>query len=231
MVSKKWLSALGAVAICTAGCATSDPSAPEQTGNTSSAQVIAPLACAPILTTTLPLLSCGAMAASSVALASSIQTSIMASMQTAFTSLTLTPDLVANQVVLTSTAPAFTTFFGPQIIAPLTPIGWFTAAIPFPIGTLAPGFNLTASVFGIVPGMIPPIATVTPALLPPLVTPVPFAPFGAASTAAFSTAAATSTATTAAFSAATMPLTFFITTPIVDGFPITCSGAIPLTCL
>jgi hypothetical protein len=35
----------------------------------------------------------------------------------------------------------------------------------------------------------------------------------------------------AAFNAAAMPLNFFITTPFVDGLPLTCGGTLPLGCL
>lgn len=229
MVSKKLISALAVAACCSGACASSapsgDPTASENTSTQQSAD-ISSFACTPLLTATTPLLTCGAGAAAQLSLATSVQTSIAAQMQAAFANVTLLPQIAQNQVIISSQAAAFTSFFGQQIIAPLSPVGLFNVAIPFSVGTLAPGFTLTANVFGFIPGVLPtvPLPTIDTTLLP-AVNQAQFAAFNAAT---ISTMTSFQTQTLASM---TMPLTVLITTPLNAALPLTCSGTVPLGCL
>jgi hypothetical protein len=232
MGSKKLIGALAVAAMCSGACAAggpgSDPSATENTG-TSESPVVASLACTPLLTTTAPLLTCGATAAAQLSVATSLQTSLAAQMQLAFANVTLLPQIAQNQVILSSTATAFTSFFGSQIIVPLTPTGMFTTVIPLPVSALAPGLALSATVFGFLPNVLPVIPTTLPVVTTSLLPAATSTQFAAFNTAALSSI--TSTVNTATLAAATMPLTVMITTPIDATLGLTCSGAIPLGCL
>lgn len=232
MVSKKWLGALVALVAATGACSSGEPNAPEATGSTSAKQV-ATIGCTPLATGT-PFLSCGALSSTNVALATQVQTQLSAQMQTMFASVSLVPDFTANTVAITSPDAAFGTFFGPQIVAPLTTAGVFTAAIPFAVGDIAPGFNLVANIWGAIPVWNSPLWTggAMPALNTSLFTPAPLLPgFGATGFANTSAAFNSSAANTAAFSAATMPLSLWISTPLDGTFPLACNGAMPLGCL
>lgn len=235
MGSKKLIGALVAAAVCSGGCAAggsgSDPGATE---NTSAAQsdVVASLACTPLLNTSAALLTCGASTAAQLSLATSLQTSLAAQMQLAFANISLLPQIAQNQVILSSQAAAFTSFFGSQIIVPLAPTGMFTAVVPLSVGTLAPGLTLSANVFGFLPGVLPVIPTTLPTVTTPLLpvlTPAPLTTT-AFNTSAFS-ALTSSAINTSTFAASTMPLTIMITSPIDASLGLACSGAIPLGCL
>jgi hypothetical protein len=233
MLSKKLLSALAAVAICSGACSSGDPAGSEPTASAESRQV-ATLTCTPLFATQAALLNCGASVSTQLATASSIQSTIAAQMQAAFATLTLTPNFAANQVVITSNAAAFSTFFGPQIIAPLTTAGAFTAAVPFTVGTIAPGLNLVANVFGTVPGLFTPFATGAPLFSTPFITGTAAtnASLAAFNNATLNAAQVNSAAlNTAAVNAAMMPLTFLISTPTIVAAPLICSGSIPLGCI
>jgi hypothetical protein len=239
MVSNRLFSVLAAVAMCVSACASSEPVPPEPTASAESPQAIAPLVCTQLFTAPVTPLNCGATTTASLALATSAQASIAAQMQAAFANITLTPSLAASQVAITSQAAEFATFFGSQIVAPLTTGGAFTAAVPLTLGTIAPGFGLTVNVFGAIPGVITPFATGAPLLgaTTPLALSTPAvamnASLSAFNTAAFNAAALNTTAmsTGAAVNAASMPLTFLITTPLATTAPLICSGAVTLGCL
>jgi hypothetical protein len=228
MVSKTWFSLLAAAAIFTGACATNTPSgsSSEQTG-TAAAPEVAPLACTPLLSTT-PFLSCGAVDTTQLDLATSFQTQIIAQMQAALSSLTLTTNLTSSQVILSSQASQFSTLFGTQIIAPLTPAGLFNIQVPLLLGGISPQLNLVANIYGAIPWLTP-FGTAAP-LLSPIDTTL------AASNVAINSAATSSAAfnsaafNSATFSAATMPLTFVIS-PAVATAAFTCLGAMPLGCL
>jgi hypothetical protein len=239
MLSKRLFGALAAVAICAgAACTSSDPTASDRTGTAESPQaVVTSLACTPLFTTQAPLLNCGATAATQVAFASSVQSSITAQMQAAFASLTLTPVASANQVLISSQAAEFAGFFGTQIVAPLSPAGAFTVAVPLTLGAIAPNVTLVANVFGTVPGLITPFATGSP-----FFSSAPLATINTSansSISAFNSAAFnlgtlnTAPIDTASISAATMPLTVLVSTPLTATAtsPVICSGIVSLGCL
>jgi hypothetical protein len=244
MVSKKLISALAVAAVCSGACTSGAPATsgdPSATESTSAAQVVdGTFTCTPLLTTT-PFLTCGASAAAQLSLATSLQTSLAAQMQLAFSSITLSTQMAQNQIVLSSTVPAFTTFFPSSIIVPLTTAGMFTTVVPFPVGTLAPGFALSANIFGFIPTALPgllPLPTTTTLSTTPLLSTTLLPAINSAQFQAFNTATLnslttlnTSTLNTATLTAATMPLTFLFTTPIGATLPLTCSGAVPLGCL
>jgi hypothetical protein len=226
MLSKKWFSLVAAAAIFTGACASNAPtgsSGSEHTGTAESPE-IAPLTCTPLLTTA-PFLSCGALDTTQLTLATSFQSQIVTQMQAALANLTVTTNLAANQVILSSQASQFSTLFGSQIIAPLTPAGLFTVQVPLLLGSISPNLNLVVNVFGAIPWLFP-FGTAAPLLTPTIVTPID-------TTASLATtAAATSAATTslATLGTATMPLTFIIS-PAVTTAPFSCLGAMPLGCL
>jgi hypothetical protein len=244
MLSKTLFAALVATAFGSGGCTSTTPDgAPSSREHTAAAQSpqVATLACTPLgITgaTALPFISCGATSATGIALASSVQATLATQMQTAFSTLVLTPDFTANQVAITSQAAQFSTFFGPQIVAPLTAGGVFSVAAPLTLGTLAPNFALTASVFGAVPFASTPLAA-TPSLTFGVGGADPItafnnanASFGSFNSAAFTTAATNTAAmNTAAINSATMPLTILISSPLTATTPLICSGAISLGCL
>jgi hypothetical protein len=230
-ISALALGALAAVSIGSSACSsTNEPTgSQEQTASASSSQVAA-LTCTPLLTTTAPLLNCGAIDPTQVTTASSIQTQMTAQIQAAFASLTLTPNFTANTVGIASPATAFTTFFPTTLTAPLLSDGFFTTTTPLAVGTIAPNFALQASMFG----LFPTLATtpiVTPTLTPFLNTTAntTFAAFNTATLNA-ATAANASAVNTSAIQATTLPLTIFISTPIATTVPFTCAGTIPLGC-
>jgi hypothetical protein len=245
MLSRTLFAALVVTAIGSGACtsATPDgaPSAREHTGAAQSPQV-ATLACTPLsitgATAQVPFISCGATAVNGIALASSVQATLATQMQSAFSTLVLTPDFTANQVAITSQAAAFSTFFGSQIVAPLTAGGVFSVAAPLTLGTLAPNVALTANVFGAVPFATTPLAA-TPSLTFGTTGADPItgfnnanASFGSFNSAAFTTAASNTAAmNTAAINSATMPLTILISSPLTATAPLICSGAISLGCL
>lgn len=222
---KKLLSLIALITVFALGCANGGPTpSAEEPNSSSSSQLVAPLTCTPVIATATPFLSCGALASTSITAATDIQTQLIAQMNLALASLTITPDFVANQVVITSSAAQFSTFFGAQIVAPLISSGVFMTSIPIVAPFFPDGFTLTANIFGMVPGIIPVSPTVfTPALTTSI-----------ANTAAIDTTAtvgATNAASFGALTATTMPLTVFITTPVGLTAPFTCSGALPLGCL
>ncbi len=235
MLSKKLFGALAAVATCAGACTSSGPTASDTTGTTQSPQVATTLACTPLVAAQAPFVSCGAGAATQLALASSVQSTIAAQMQAAFANLTLTPDLTANQVLITSQAAQFGTFFGNQIVAPLSPAGAFTVAVPISLGSIAPNLSLVANVFGAIPGLNTPFATGSPLFSTgPLATfnTTANSSFSAFNSAAFNLGSLnTGPLNTATISAATLPLTFLISTPITATTPVICSGAFTLGCL
>jgi hypothetical protein len=197
---------------------------------------VATLACTPLFTAQAPLISCGATAASQVALASSVQATLATQMQSAFSTLVLTPSFSANQVAITSQATEFATFFGSQIVAPLTAGGAFSVAVPLSLGTLAPNVSLVANVFGAVPFVSTPFATASPGFAGP--DPITAfntanASFASFNTAAFNTAAVNTAGglNAAAFNAASMPMTILITSPLTATTPLVCSGTVSLGCL
>jgi hypothetical protein len=237
-LSKTLFTALVAITIgsgaCTSTAPGGAPSASEHTGNARSPQV-ATMACTPLVTPQAPLISCGATAAAQVSFASSVQATLATQMQSAFATLVLTPSFAANQVAITSQAAEFSTFFGTQIVAPLTAGGVFSVAVPLSLGTLAPNVSLVANVFGAVPFVTTPFATSTSTFLGP--DPITAfnnanASFSSFNTAAFNTAATNTAAlNTAAVNAASMPMTILITSPLTATTPLVCSGAVSLGCL
>lgn len=199
---KKPLSLIALSAVYAIGCANGGPTpSSEEPRSTSSSQLIAPLTCTPVLATTTPFLSCGALASTDLTAASTIQTQLVSQINLALASVTITPDFTANQVVITSTAAEFASCFGNQIVAPLIPSGVFMTSVPIALPFFPDGFTLTANIFGMVPGV------------------------------ASTQLATTSSASFGAITATTMPLTVFITTPVGVDAPFTCSGALPLGCL
>jgi hypothetical protein len=224
MGSKMWFSFVAAAAIFTGACASNAPSGSsgtEQTG-TAESPVVAPLTCTPMLTTA-PFLSCGAVDTAQLTLATGFQSQIIAQMQAALASLTLTTNLTSQQVIISSQASQFATLFGTQIIAPLTNAGLFTVQVPLLLNGISPNLNLVVNVFGAIPWLTP-FPTGAPLISPALLT----TPTLATSTLATSTTLAANSLAT--FSAATMPLTFIIS-PAVATAPFTCLGAMPLGCL
>jgi hypothetical protein len=245
MLSKTLFAALVATTVGSGACTSTTPDgAPNAREHTAAAQSpqVATLACTPVgftgVTAQVPFITCGATAATGIALASSVQATLATQMQSAFSTLVLTPDFTANQVAITSQAAAFSSFFGTQIVAPLTAGGVFSVAAPLTLGTFAPNVTLTANVFGAVPFVGTPLAAAAPLTLgvggaDPITT---FnnanGSFGSFNSAAFTTAATNTAAmNTAAVSAATMPMTILISSPLTATAPLVCSGAISLGCL
>jgi hypothetical protein len=245
MLSKTSLVALVATALgsgaCTSTTPDAAPNAREHTGAAQSPQV-ATLACTPLgvtgATAQVPFISCGATSATGIALATSVQATLATQMQSAFSTLVLTPNFAANQVAITSQAAAFSTFFGTQIVAPLTAGGVFSVAAPLTLGTIAPNVAITANVFGAVPFTSTPLAAV-PSLTFGVSGADPItafnnanASFSSFNSAAFTTAATNTAAmNSAAINSATMPLTILISSPLTATTPLICSGAITLGCL
>jgi hypothetical protein len=223
MVSKKRFGALALLFACSGACATRDPVGSDPTASATTPQ-IASLACTPLNAAATPFLTCGALTADGLTVASSFQAQLTAQMQAIFANVTLTPNLGTNQLVITSPVDGFATLFGPQIVVPLSPAGFFSGAIPFTVGTLTPGLGLVANIFGIVPGLLP--TSLTSSLVP-LATTTGFANTVVNTSASIN--ASTSQNLTA--SSTTTPISFFITTPIAAGLPLSCSGAITLGCL
>jgi hypothetical protein len=243
MLSKTFFAALVATAIgsgaCTSTAPDGTPSAKERTGSAQAPQV-ATLACTPLsVTAQVPFINCGATAAAGITLASSVQATLATQMQSAFSTLVLTPDFTANQVAITSQAAQFSTFFGTQIVAPLTAGGVFSVAVPLTLGTLAPNVSIVANVFGAVPFTSSPFATASPTFTTAFGTTDPITAFNAANasfssfnSAAFTTAATNTAAmNTAAINAASMPMTILFSSPLTATTPLVCSGAISLGCL
>lgn len=216
MVTKKLLSALALLSTCLGACSSSG-SPTDTTENTKAAQITS-LACTPLLATTNPFLSCGTLTAANLQLASSVQAQLLTGLQASFASLTIAPDIAANQVILTSTVPQFATFFGPKIIVPLLPDGVFTTTIPVLVDGIAPGFALNATIFGILPGTLNPAFTTT--LLP-----------GFTSSATLSASTTATLSSSLALTATTMPLSIIFSSPFLATAPFTCSGSLPLSCL
>jgi hypothetical protein len=225
MGSKKWFSLVAAAAIFTGACASNAPSGSSGTEQTATAEspVVAPLACTPMLTTA-PFLSCGAASTAQLSLATSFQSQIITQMQAALANLTLTTNLSAQQVIISSQASQFATLFGTQIIAPLTATGLFTVQVPLLLGGISPDLNLVVNVFGAIPWLTP-FPTGAPFISPALLT---TPTLSTSTTLAASSAAAVNSAAT--FTSAAMPLTFIIS-PAIATAPFTCLGAMPLGCL
>jgi hypothetical protein len=246
MLSRTLFAACVATAIgsgaCTSTTPDANPSAREHTGAAQSPQV-ATLACTPLsitgATAQVPFISCGATSVDGIALASSVQATLATQMQSAFSTLVLTPSFTANQVAITSQAAAFSTFFGAQIVAPLTAGGVFSVSAPLTLGTIAPNVALTANVFGAVPFATTPLAAAPSLTFGVAAGTDPItafnnanASFGSFNSAAFTTAATNTAAmNTAAINSATMPLTILISSPLTATAPLICSGAISLGCL
>jgi hypothetical protein len=238
MLSKTLFTALVGITIGSGACTSSSPggapSAPEHTGSAQSPQV-ATLACTPIVPLQAPLINCGATAASQIALASSVQATLATQMQSAFSTLVLTPNFAASQIAISSQAAEFSTFFGSQIVAPLTTGGVFTVSAPLTLGTLAPDVSLVANVFGAVPFVTTPFATASPTLLPgtdPITAFNTANPsFSSFNSVAFTSAAVNTAAMTTAAINASMPMTVLFTSPLTVTSPLVCSGAVSLGCL
>ena len=235
MPSKKLFCAMVPLAIGPGGtgCASRDQAASEQAGSASATEM-APLVCTPLYTAQAPLLTCGASAATHMALARRVEAKTTAQMHAAFARLTLAPNFAPNQVVITSRAVEFASLFGAPILAPLAPGGAFTIAAPLTLGTQAPNVTLVANVFGAVPALSGPFATAAPLwsagpLAPATEANASFAAFNAAALA--SAALNSSALDRAAINVATMPLTILISTPTTAAAPVVCSGAISMECL
>jgi hypothetical protein len=228
MLSKRWLGVLALVGTTATACSSSDgPTAPtsgEKAGGTTAAQIANPFACTPLLQTSMPFLSCGALSQAGITTAATIQTQLVSQLNLALASVTLMPDWANNQVVISSAAAEFSTFFGMQITAPLMASGFFMTSVPLTLAGFPDGFALTCNIFGLVPGVL---GAANPAVFAPAITPV-VAGAGAVSA---TTSASFSASSTTTLAAASMPVSFFITTPIGVAAPLTCSGALPLTCL
>lgn len=243
MFSKKLSVALALVASLAAACSSTGAQDAADPGGTGSSSSKLAIGCSALSLNT-SLLACGATDITAFDTATQLQTQLATQMQSIFTSVTLAPDLAGNQVIITSTAPEFATLFGGQIIAPLNPVGVFSATIPFQVGALVPDFGLVANIWGQIPlsfdgTLALPLTTTALAapLAPTLIAPDLLALPGAVGTdlavQSTSTISATSTATqtaTASLAAAQMPLTFWISTPIDATAPFFCNGSLPLFC-
>lgn len=184
------------------------------------------LVCAPLVSHPAQLIRCGATGAGSVSNASRVQAQLGARMQEALASLTLTPDFERSQLVVTSMAPQFTALFGSRIVAPLTQAGLFTTTVRVSgLGAIEPALSLVVNLFGVVPGPCS-LSVLDPAV----------SPFGGTfvndTFTAFSggSLAAAAALDVSAVNVATMPLTFFVSTPVAAAGPLICSGSVPLGC-